>query len=659
MATHELDILKPIDASISNSDDYEIFTLSNAQVLLESNGKPASLLIAYADTPLRVEGRLEPPSRGQLKYLCKKPFKPLDIEIRNVTRFSYGQTQDGEIVIWALGQAGWFELRPARHYKAIFDDMIQAVEILYFVTDIYNEPRKRGGGPSAQLIFQEYAEDERFTCTDPAEAAQIFDKHHIFLLICFLNRAQGLGWSNTPIYQYFRRKHPDSFDASKARVEGRYVQSKTTSKASKVSAAPAPAASRASREKQQVPKPIDTPKKDENWWEAATLFEFMQKAVNQRVLRAGQGHITSERVARLVVKRYEIDELETARNVLLVHARNLCYMMDHPRRKTSRYFAQEPIYRELLAGHTLPAAEVRRTEGIELRPRRDHGTLRRNGQSDESDLTSDDEIIVTPKGRLPHKKTGRLSIIRPRSGKFSGKGKGVKGGKGKGNNKMPTLADSSADEMQLGTGESDSEGGSEMAIDTPTQALSPSGTKRKLIATDTDDTADNGRRKRAASEAATPESPPSTEEDEDTQPAPGEPPLPLRYRPTNTAKSQGLTKPPLALPLVSTPLPTFEANGPRDSWICTFDGCSQKIYGASKNIGRQLIEEHMEDHAKGRQNVVGIVLREEEKLRLPVNNLLKRIREMTEQQSSLFPASRSSSLGPPAVVQPRPIERSV
>jgi hypothetical protein len=31
-------------------------------------GKPASLLAAFADTPLRVEGRLESLDRGQVKY---------------------------------------------------------------------------------------------------------------------------------------------------------------------------------------------------------------------------------------------------------------------------------------------------------------------------------------------------------------------------------------------------------------------------------------------------------------------------------------------------------------------------------------------------------------------------------------------------------------
>jgi hypothetical protein len=38
MLTSELDVLKPIDPSISHPDDYEIFTLSNAQVVYQSNG---------------------------------------------------------------------------------------------------------------------------------------------------------------------------------------------------------------------------------------------------------------------------------------------------------------------------------------------------------------------------------------------------------------------------------------------------------------------------------------------------------------------------------------------------------------------------------------------------------------------------------------------
>jgi hypothetical protein len=51
MPTLEGDVLKPVDARI-DSNDWEIFVLSNAHVVDETNGKPVSLLTAYADIQL-------------------------------------------------------------------------------------------------------------------------------------------------------------------------------------------------------------------------------------------------------------------------------------------------------------------------------------------------------------------------------------------------------------------------------------------------------------------------------------------------------------------------------------------------------------------------------------------------------------------------------
>jgi uncharacterized membrane protein len=67
MPTPEADVLKPVDPSITNTDEWEIFILSNAYVVYEKNGKPASLLAAYADTPLKVVGTFTS-GRGQAKY---------------------------------------------------------------------------------------------------------------------------------------------------------------------------------------------------------------------------------------------------------------------------------------------------------------------------------------------------------------------------------------------------------------------------------------------------------------------------------------------------------------------------------------------------------------------------------------------------------------
>ncbi|CBX96731.1 hypothetical protein IAQ61_005406 [Plenodomus lingam] len=653
MPTPEAAVLRPVDPSITDSDDWDIFILSDARITYESNGKPASLLAAYADTPLKVEGLLETPGREQCHYLLKKPYKPMEIEIRNVNRFSYGEMNDGTLALWAEGGAGWFQIQPAPQYKAIYDGMICAVQILYFVTDIYKEPRKKGGGPSAQLVFQEYAEDARFPCNNPVVAEAIFEEHHLFLMMCFLNRANGIGWSNTPLYQYFRRRHPKDFEMCKARIEGRYVDIRPSNPAP--ATAPVtdtitthPARSRALTGKTAAPKVDEAPpKKDENWWEAAALFEFVQKIVNQRVLRVGKNQITLERVAELIVRRYEIEEVQMAQHVLLVHAENLCYMMAHPRRKSISYFTSEPIYHTLVAGHNLSAAEQRRAGAVELRPRKDHATLRGDASdsSDTSDEEEDDDVITTPIRRPPgRRKNGRLSVLRPRSSNFSVKrqGESTKSARGvAGKGKAPVLDQGVPSEESDESENSSSD--DEMAMDTPTQALSPGREKRKLDTTH-DHLNDDGeptRRKRSNSAACTPASPPSSAHlsDNDQTQAVAVPPLPLRKPPPSG-------QPGILTHTVTTPLPTYESNGPRDSWICSFDGCSQRIYGCSKELGRQLITEHLEDHTKGTEKVVGILWREQDRLNLPVSNLIKKIREMGDAKAGLFPALGGQKVEP-------------
>jgi hypothetical protein len=95
--------------------------------------------------------------------VLKKPYKPTDVAIQNVTRFAYAQMDDGAYTLWALGEAGWFTIAgPAGHYQSTHDEDVQAVELLYFLIDCYTEtPRKKGGGPSASLLYREVSGQHR------------------------------------------------------------------------------------------------------------------------------------------------------------------------------------------------------------------------------------------------------------------------------------------------------------------------------------------------------------------------------------------------------------------------------------------------------------------------------------------------------------------
>jgi hypothetical protein len=323
------------------------------------------------------------------------------------------------------------------------------------------------------------------------------------------------------------------------------------------SKSPVRAAKSASSKSKTTTQNEEPPKKDNNWWEAAALFEFMQKAVNQRVLRAGRNRITLERVAQLVTRRYEIDEAETAQNVLLVHAQNLCYMMDHPRRQDISFFVDEPIYQELAIGHTLSALTQRRAEGVELRIRK-RDTLR-DAESESSNTSDEEAAISTPVRRAPRHRRGHLSVLRPKSSQYSGKSKSIKIGKSKTELLLDSLDNTSDDEGDEEGDEGDASS-DETALNRSTEArdndenntsndASPRHGKRKLD--DLDDTS-RRRRKRAASTSPTPSHTPSSL-DTDTD---GAVALPLVEK--LSAADSGLS-----VTLVSSPLPTYTANGPR------------------------------------------------------------------------------------------------
>ena len=60
-----------------------------------------------------------------LPAVVKKPYRSVDLTVRRVTRYAYGKFTDGEIVVWAQGDAGHYLLRPAPQYKEIYDGMLQ------------------------------------------------------------------------------------------------------------------------------------------------------------------------------------------------------------------------------------------------------------------------------------------------------------------------------------------------------------------------------------------------------------------------------------------------------------------------------------------------------------------------------------------------------
>lgn len=141
-------------------------------------------------------------------------------------------------------------------------------------------------------------------------------------------------------------------------------------------------------------------------------------------------------------------------------------------------------------------------------------------------------------------------------------------------------------------------------------------------------------------------------------PSEDDPPLPLHSkRPVRSALQKKL--PTRSVSLVETPLPSSDANQPGDIWACTFDGCAHRIFGASSDQSKSLIEEHYKHHAQDSQAQLDLAFAEERPY-LPVGNLIKKIRDMAAQQQAVGVGVKQEL--PPwkkELMLPKAIERKV
>lgn len=80
---------------------------------------------------------------------------------------------------------------------------------------------------------------------------------------------------------------------AKARMSGKQAEEAAA-------AADAVAKTKKPKKDKAKSKATDIPKKDDNWWEAAVIWEFMQKVVTQGLVH--RNHVTVERIAALMVR---------------------------------------------------------------------------------------------------------------------------------------------------------------------------------------------------------------------------------------------------------------------------------------------------------------------------------------------------------------------
>lgn len=76
---------------------------------------------------------------SDLGLVCRPTHRSGYIEIQKSWSYSIGYGPYP--VVWASGEAGWFEINPAPQYRAMYDKMCQGITLYYMVMDVYETAR--------------------------------------------------------------------------------------------------------------------------------------------------------------------------------------------------------------------------------------------------------------------------------------------------------------------------------------------------------------------------------------------------------------------------------------------------------------------------------------------------------------------------------------
>ncbi|KXJ92764.1 hypothetical protein Micbo1qcDRAFT_232469 [Microdochium bolleyi] len=211
----ESSVLKKVPPAVHN-DDWPCFLLLDATIY-DKHGQMASQLDVDLEGPFVIRGRLAL-DKDQESRLISRSGKNRDtcVQIENSASFAVALKEEENgpplPVLWASGEAGWYEIVPSDKYKAIGHAMFQAISLHYSVIDQYNTAlqklkKKKGKKKSLsdvhlelnEVLFQ-FAVQEGEGLTLP-EAIQRCDDNAIFFLSHFQK--------SLPFYKWLADKHPD------------------------------------------------------------------------------------------------------------------------------------------------------------------------------------------------------------------------------------------------------------------------------------------------------------------------------------------------------------------------------------------------------------------------------------------------------------------
>ncbi|KAF2767779.1 hypothetical protein EJ03DRAFT_328965 [Teratosphaeria nubilosa] len=552
----EEEVLAPRDPSLSN-DDWPDYDLHNVHVY-NRDDELVSLLRASEHYSLRVTGEIQLQHIPKEKYAdvvrLKTAARGANVVLHNVRSFAYGEFEDGNIAIWAAGHAGWYTLKPARAYRAVHQDMVQAVKMLYFVGDAFRDQPSLDALrtmpsediPNALLVrpgdlFEKYARDHLGGEEKAIEAEEMVYHHRDFLLSSMIAGKEGMDWEGNMLFTHLQSIVPDEYEAIRQRVLG--------------------------------PKKV-----------ARKKGGRAKERTRQKSVESGSTTTTLKR------KRGRPPKNAPAVDVISITSSSAA---PAPPKQVAEASSQQSEGRRTLARRTRQNTQDPVVETVPEEPAQ---------ESNDDSSPEEEEVQNTPLPDISDSENERRHT--------AGKGKSAL-----------RLRPSKASKGRPGKGKAstdDAEDEDELAM--PSSPLRPPG-KRKHA---TDSNAPHRKRQNSHQE--------SMGNDDEGIDIPSS--LSSSASPTSETA--------LALRLNHKPDPLQE-----DTWICALDGCTHKVYLASREESQKLIREHYALHAYDDDDRVKMV----KKLgapSLPVGHLMERVRVAAKLEG--FPGSRVAGSRFPAPI---------
>ncbi|EEH40432.2 hypothetical protein PAAG_02487 [Paracoccidioides lutzii Pb01] len=390
MTTRIENVLAARDSSLKDENDWEEFALTDVKVLVPGKARYANVLTASPENPVRVTGQLEIVEEEQEDLVLDDNYRNKRVLIDNVTHYAYGQHDDGEIGLWVAGSAGWFSIAPARGFKPMFNQMVEAIDLLYFLADKHQNNKRRGKkwNPKIDYLFDEYTKHTNGACEDAEDSAEVFYKHHEFLINQMVQGKENVDWASTPICAHLRELYPDVYEREEAIAQEARDESESD---------------------EEPDGSLDAP--DVGREQANTVFEVILDMKESGLLSKRRLNVMT--VAETLLKRYEMTSLNYALDLIRARAGFLIEMMDNAQTSTFDW-SRKAIYRQL---KELESSEsLQDISATPLHPRAPMGASPSPPSGEESE---DEDEIPLPKGR---RRRVRKSLLRPKMSSVSAKG---------------------------------------------------------------------------------------------------------------------------------------------------------------------------------------------------------------------------------------------